>query len=182
LVEDRVLVKVEQLHVVITVPNLGPVIDGGSKDLWNVGKLLPDYTALQPRRQPSSYSPPCSLGDTLMMEAVSTSETSVNFYQTTRRNAPEDSHLHIHSYKKWPNLSYNVLIAYSSTTSGWQSAEGAPCFIHRTVPGWQSPVCYLCVFWENLWFLYSRYCWAGRQNTDCIVGTVGPGGGTRTVQ
>jgi hypothetical protein len=24
--------------------------DGGSKDLWNVGKLLPDYTALQPRR------------------------------------------------------------------------------------------------------------------------------------
>jgi hypothetical protein len=32
--------------------------DGGSKDLQNVGKLLPDYTALQPRRQPSSYSPP----------------------------------------------------------------------------------------------------------------------------
>jgi hypothetical protein len=31
--------------------------DGGSKDLWDVGKLLPDYTALQPRRQPSSYSP-----------------------------------------------------------------------------------------------------------------------------
>jgi hypothetical protein len=32
--------------------------DGGSKDLWNVGELLPDYTALQPRRRPSSYSPP----------------------------------------------------------------------------------------------------------------------------
>jgi hypothetical protein len=31
---------------------------------------------------------------TLMMEAASTSETSVNFYQTTRRNNPEDSHLH----------------------------------------------------------------------------------------
>jgi hypothetical protein len=30
--------------------------DGGSKDLWNVGKLLPDYTVLQPRRQPSSSS------------------------------------------------------------------------------------------------------------------------------
>jgi hypothetical protein len=27
---------------------------GGSKDLRNVGKLLPDYTVLQPRRQPSS--------------------------------------------------------------------------------------------------------------------------------
>jgi hypothetical protein len=29
-----------------------------------------------------------------MMEAVSTSETSVSFYQTTQRNNPEDSHLH----------------------------------------------------------------------------------------
>jgi hypothetical protein len=29
----------------------------------------------------------------LMMEAESTSETSVNFYQTTRRNIPEDNHL-----------------------------------------------------------------------------------------
>jgi hypothetical protein len=29
-----------------------------------------------------------------MMEAASSSETSVNFYQTTRRNNPEDSHLH----------------------------------------------------------------------------------------
>jgi hypothetical protein len=29
-----------------------------------------------------------------MMEAASTSETSVNFYQTTRRYNPEDSHIH----------------------------------------------------------------------------------------
>jgi hypothetical protein len=28
--------------------------DGGSTDLWTGGKLLPVYTALQPRRQPSS--------------------------------------------------------------------------------------------------------------------------------
>jgi hypothetical protein len=28
----------------------------------------------------------------LMMDAASTSETSVNFYQTTWRNNPEDSH------------------------------------------------------------------------------------------
>jgi hypothetical protein len=27
--------------------------DGGSTDLWNVGKLIPVYTALQPWRQPS---------------------------------------------------------------------------------------------------------------------------------
>jgi hypothetical protein len=30
-----------------------------------------------------------------MMEAESTSETSVNFYQTTRPNIPEDSHLEV---------------------------------------------------------------------------------------
>jgi hypothetical protein len=29
----------------------------------------------------------------LMMEAVSTSETSVNFHETTRRNSPEDIHI-----------------------------------------------------------------------------------------
>jgi hypothetical protein len=32
--------------------------DGGSKRLWNIGKILPDYTAQQLGRQPSSYSPP----------------------------------------------------------------------------------------------------------------------------
>jgi hypothetical protein len=31
----------------------------------------------------------------LMMKAASTSETLVNFYQTTRLNIPEDSHLHL---------------------------------------------------------------------------------------
>jgi hypothetical protein len=29
-----------------------------------------------------------------MMGAASTSETSANFYQTTRRYSPEDNHLH----------------------------------------------------------------------------------------
>jgi hypothetical protein len=36
----------------------------------------------------------------LMMEAASTFQTSVNFYQTTRRNNPEDSHLHIRRREK----------------------------------------------------------------------------------
>jgi hypothetical protein len=34
-----------------------------------------------------------------MMGAASTSETSVNFYQTTRRNNPEDSDLHTISFQ-----------------------------------------------------------------------------------
>jgi hypothetical protein len=34
------------------------------------------------------------LGLALMVEAASTSETSVSFYETTRRNIPEDGHLY----------------------------------------------------------------------------------------
>jgi hypothetical protein len=34
----------------------------------------------------------------LMMEAVSASETSVNCCHTTRRNIPEDSHLHVNAW------------------------------------------------------------------------------------
>jgi hypothetical protein len=36
----------------------------------------------------------------LMMEAVSTSETSVSVYQTTRRNIAEGSHLQTTRYNK----------------------------------------------------------------------------------
>jgi hypothetical protein len=31
----------------------------------------------------------------MLVEAINTSETSVNFYQTTRRNNAEDSHLQV---------------------------------------------------------------------------------------
>jgi hypothetical protein len=40
----------------------------------------------------------------LMMEVASTCQTSVNFYETTRRNNPEDSHLH------WRRYLVNILI------------------------------------------------------------------------
>jgi hypothetical protein len=35
----------------------------------------------------------------LMLEATRTSETLVNFYQTTRRYNPEDSHLRTHAVR-----------------------------------------------------------------------------------
>jgi hypothetical protein len=46
----------------------------------------------------------------LMMKAVSTSETSVNFYQATRRNNPEDSHLHT---RRRENLKSHKLLVIS---------------------------------------------------------------------
>jgi hypothetical protein len=56
---------------------------------------------------------PCSLVEidlrfiAMNMEAVSNSETSVNFYETTRLNIPEDSHLHIRGRE---NLKSNLRI------------------------------------------------------------------------
>jgi hypothetical protein len=54
--------------------------------------------------------PPSS--STLLMEAASTSETWVNFYQTTRRYNPDDSHLHTHHRK---NLKSYLLKNYLLT-------------------------------------------------------------------
>jgi hypothetical protein len=62
----------------VLLPSSSPD-EGSSKKTRNVGKLLPDYTAQQPRNRALIA---------LMMEAAITSETSVNFYQTTRCNSP----------------------------------------------------------------------------------------------
>jgi hypothetical protein len=48
---------------------------------------------------------------TLMMEAVSTSETSVSFYQATRRNITEDRPLHT---RRPENLKSHIISPYSS--------------------------------------------------------------------
>jgi hypothetical protein len=45
----------------------------------------------------------------MMMEAASTSETSVNFYQTTWRNNPEDSHLHTHHQENLTNIGLDYI-------------------------------------------------------------------------
>jgi hypothetical protein len=50
--------------------------------------------------------------EALMMKAASTSETSVNFYQTTRRNNPEDSHLHT---RRRENLKSHLVNLYEAT-------------------------------------------------------------------
>jgi hypothetical protein len=47
-----------------------------------------------------------------MMEAVSTSKTSLNFYQTTRRSIPEDSHLHTRRCK---NLKSHQQVCFCNT-------------------------------------------------------------------
>jgi hypothetical protein len=55
----------------------------------------------------------------LMMETASTSETSINFYQTTRRNIPEDSHLHFATVRTWnlTNFQLVLIILWPCTVS-----------------------------------------------------------------
>jgi hypothetical protein len=48
----------------------------------------------------------------LVMKAVSISETSVSFYQTTRRNIPEDSH-----FRRDEFFNLNVLLFYDNKPS-----------------------------------------------------------------
>jgi hypothetical protein len=48
------------------------------------------------------------------MEAVSTSEKSVNFYQTIRRYNPEDSHLHTRRRKNLKSYYFNPPYIISS--------------------------------------------------------------------
>jgi hypothetical protein len=44
------------------------------------------------RSHGSDYEDECLLGCCVMMQAVGTSDTSINFHKTTRRNIQEDSH------------------------------------------------------------------------------------------
>jgi hypothetical protein len=71
---------------------IGPWPSPDNLTLFRIGtaKVLPFPTG--PRV--SNQFIACGLLVALMMETESTSETSVNFYLTTRRNNPEDSHLH----------------------------------------------------------------------------------------
>jgi hypothetical protein len=46
----------------------------------------------------------------LMVEVAITSETSVNFYQTTRRNNPEDSHLHTRRHENQKSHKLGALL------------------------------------------------------------------------
>jgi hypothetical protein len=67
------------------------------------------------------------------MEEASTSETSVNFYQTTRRNIPEGSHLHpqvmfpseVMYIFIWHSLysSPNIIRVIKSRRMGWAGHE-----------------------------------------------------------
>jgi hypothetical protein len=72
----------------------------------------------------------------LMMEEVSTSETSVNFYQATRRNIPEDSRIHT---RRRENLKSHQLHGDVSFANEWVP-EDRVFLVNELmrIKGWQS--------------------------------------------
>jgi hypothetical protein len=68
-----------------------------------------------------------------MMEAARTSETSVNVYQTTRRNNPEDSHLRTHHRENLKSYLISYLLQVTKLVY-----DNKP-FIGVLMPLWVSP-------------------------------------------
>jgi hypothetical protein len=57
------------------------------------------------------------------MEAVRPSETSVNFYETTQRNIPEDSHLHT---RRRENLNSHLISFHLRNLYNWNCIVKKP--------------------------------------------------------
>jgi hypothetical protein len=85
-----VLWKLTDVSEVLTASIISHPDDGSSKRLRNVGQFLPFIV--------------------FMMEAVSTSETLVSFYQTTRRNISVDNHLHTRRCEKLKSHNFSVVL------------------------------------------------------------------------
>jgi hypothetical protein len=99
-------------------------ISGSHGDWYEYGCLLGCCTVWSDRILPTFQR--CLLSPlsglwvliALILEAASTSETSVNFYQTTRRSNPEDSHLHLQMSHEHPSqfTVYNYLPSQHNIT------------------------------------------------------------------
>jgi hypothetical protein len=61
-----------------------------------------------------------------MMKAVSISETSVNFYHTTRRNIPEDSHLRPCIWSDSNNEADTAVVNILRTNQDWKQTIQLP--------------------------------------------------------
>jgi hypothetical protein len=85
----------------------------------------------------------------LVVEAGRTSETSVNFYESTRRNIPEDGHLHT---SRRENLKSHIIILlrarmYEFRISTWTNLD----FMISPFQIWKSMTKYV----TTLFLLYS---------------------------
>jgi hypothetical protein len=90
------------------LPNVADYVDMKMAVFWVVApcSLVEVY---------QRFRGPCCLhyqGDKLMMEAASTSETMVNFYQTTHCYNPEDSHAHSKYFRISLQRLFSVIVTH----------------------------------------------------------------------
>jgi hypothetical protein len=111
-----------------------PSDNEGSKHLWNVGKLIPVYTKLQPRRQPSSYSPPWERKISPNINQIST-----KFYNILPCQAAEKTRIW-HKNKKF-QISVKLKTAWRTVCDIWsvhngeEELKGHRCDLLPTDPG-----------------------------------------------
>jgi hypothetical protein len=83
----------------------------------------------------------------LMMQAASRSETSSDFYQTTRRNNPEDSHLHtILWFQIIVGTGFSYAVRTLKTVSMLGSAAASRVLLHLPASAENSNSLLACCF------------------------------------
>jgi hypothetical protein len=90
----------------------------------------------------SAISKPRGLPIALMMEAASTSETSVNLNRTTRRNNPKDGHLH-----PW------VLFVLCTTRHSFLTSRSV--YPLAVILMFYLPICFRAISGFYVWILYA---------------------------
>jgi hypothetical protein len=107
------------------------------------------------------------------MEAASASETSVNFYQTTRRYNPEDSHLHTCSYFRVDTdrqtlLVCKVFLYPVQLNNDWKSSHFSDIFVLYSGARSRSIVISYIAYFYNMKVVYVLSICAVRR-TEWIV-------------
>jgi hypothetical protein len=78
-----------------------------------------------------------------MMEAASTSETSVKFFQTTRRNNPEESHLHTRHRENLKSLKGYMFNGASKKPLAYGVMTYGQSLIAAMLEWYVSAICYI---------------------------------------
>jgi hypothetical protein len=94
----------------------------------------------------------CCLLIALMLEAARTSETLVNFYQTTRRCNPEDSHLRTHHRENLKSYEAETVSETTCNSSGFLTWP----FIRGDFTSFSRREGFKCYTIHSLFILFSR--------------------------
>jgi hypothetical protein len=96
--------------------------DGGSTDLWNVGKLIPVYTVLKPRRRPSLILEKINHAADTQPSAI---RLRLNFIHSMKGTRTPTGHIKKRSFGPRPSCA----VTPCCLTDGYRHFEGT-CHLH----------------------------------------------------